>query len=77
MKMFLISDDLDTLLGMRLAGVKGKQVAGVQDFLEVFTESVHNKELGILLITQKLSEEFEHIINPHKLNEQPLILSMI
>ena len=76
MKMFLLSDNPDALLGMRLAGVKGRYIEDIQLFPDVLSESIRDNEIGILLITQKLSDEFENIINPLKMNDRPLIVSM-
>jgi len=74
MKMFLLSDDLDILLGMRIVGVKGRYVESVRDFSDAFSEIVQDKEIGILVITLSLSNECEDIISPFKMNEQPLIV---
>ena len=74
MRMYLISDDMDSLAGMRLAGVKGRCVENAQEFLEVFSEAVEDKDIGILLITQTLWNEFENIIGAYRMNERPLIV---
>ena len=74
MKMFLISDDADILLGMRLAGVKGQQAASEREFMTAFMDAVYDEDMGILLITQGLWHEFEQFINPYRLNERPLII---
>jgi len=76
MRMYLISDDIDCLAGMRLAGVKGKRVESAQEFLEVFTAAVHDSDIGILLITRTLWDEFESIISAYRMNERPLIVPL-
>jgi len=76
MKMFLISDDVDMLMGMRLAGVKGLRIESESEFMTTFMDAVYNEEVGILLITHGLWQEFEHIISPYKLNDQPLIIAV-
>ena len=76
MRMYLISDDMDSLAGMRLAGVKGECVESAQEFLEAFTEAVHDSNIGILLITRTLWDEFENVIGAYRMNERPLIVPL-
>ena len=55
MKMYLISDNIDTWTGMRLA----------------------DKEIGIVLLTEKFGREFPDIIDDVKLNRKlPLIIEI-
>ena len=58
MKMYLISDNLDTWTGMRLAGIE-------------------DKEIGIVLLTEKFGEKFPDLINEVKLNHKlPLFVEI-
>ena len=57
MKMYLISDNVDTLTGMRLAGVEGVVVHGRKEAKAAVEKVLEDKNLGILLITEKLSFE--------------------
>ena len=55
MKVYLISDNIDTLTGFRLAGVLGTVVRDRGD-LETCLEKVRNdREVGIVLCTEKVS----------------------
>lgn len=77
MKMFLISDNIDTYTGMRLAGVDGVVVHEKEVLRETLNEVLADKELGILLITEKLSREFPEVINDVKLNRKlPLVVEI-
>ena len=77
MKMFLISDNIDTYTGMRLAGVDGVVVHEKEVLREKLTEILADKELGILLITEKLSREFPEVIDDVKLNRKlPLVVEI-
>ena len=76
MKMLLLSDNTDMLLGMRLAGVEGVYIENIHDFPDALQKVISDKEIAILLITHNLSRKFEDIINPIKMNEQPLIISI-
>jgi len=76
MKMFLISDDTDMLLGMRMAGIRGLKVENEREFMTAFMDAVYDEEIGILLITHGIWCEFEQFINPYRLNEWPLIVAL-
>lgn len=77
MKMFLISDNVDTYTGMRLAGIDGVVIHSKKHLKEQLERTFSNKEIGVLLITEKLSREFPDIINEVKLNRRlPLIVEI-
>ncbi len=77
MKLFLISDNIDTLTGMRLAGIEGL-VAHERDELEkALEQTFSNPEIGILLLTEKFGREFPDLINQVKLARKfPLIVEI-
>lgn len=77
MQLYLISDNVDTCTGMRLAGVNGVVVHKKNELKDALENVLANKEIGILLITEKLSGEFPDIINDVKLNRRlPLIVEV-
>jgi len=77
MKMFLLSDNRDTLTGMRLAGVEGKVIKERHEFLKSWREVIQDNEVGVLLITERLAVEFEEFISAVKAREQwPIITSI-
>lgn len=77
MKMFLISDNIDTQTGMRLAGVEGVVVHEREELREALEAALSNKELGIILLTEKFGREFPDIIDDVKLNHKlPLIIEI-
>lgn len=77
MKMFLISDNIDTYTGMRLAGVDGVVVHEKQVLSDKLNQILADKDLGILLITEKLSQEFPEVIDDVKLNRKlPLVVEI-
>ena len=57
MKMYLISDNVDTLTGMRLAGVEGSVVHERNELKEALDKALTDKEIGILLLTEKILGE--------------------
>ncbi|MDO5291144.1 MAG: V-type ATP synthase subunit F [bacterium] len=77
MQMYLISDNVDTYTGMRLAGVDGVVIHSKKHLRQQLEKVMANKEIGIVLITEKLSSEFPDIINEIKLNRRlPLIVEI-
>ena len=77
MKMYLISDNVDTLTGMRLAGVEGVLVQGREELKEALETTIADKNIGILLLTEKFGREFPEIIDNVKLNHKtPLIIEI-
>lgn len=54
MKMFLISDNVDTLTGMRLAGVEGCIVHERAELRKALEDAIANKENGIIPPDRKI-----------------------
>ena len=78
MKMFLISDNVDTLTGMRLAGVEGCIVMHERaELRKALEDAIANKENGIILLTEKFGREFPDIIDDVRLNRRlPLLIEI-
>ena len=77
MKMYLISDNVDTYTGMRLAGVEGVVVHKRNELKESLEYAVSNKEIGIILLTEKFGREFPEIIDEVRLHHKtPLIIEI-
>ena len=77
MKMFLISDNVDTQTGMRLAGVDGVVVHERAELKAALEGVLKDKEIGILLLTEKFGREFPEIVDDIKLNRKlPLIVEI-
>ena len=77
MKCFLISDNVDTQTGMRLAGVDGVVVHERAELKAALEGVLKDKEIGIVLLTEKFGREFPEIIDDIKLNRKlPLIVEI-
>ena len=75
--MFLISDNIDTCTGMRLAGVEGVVVHTHDELKDALQKAISNKEIGIILLTEKFGREFPDIVDDVKLNRRlPLIVEI-
>ena len=75
--MFLISDNIDTCTGMRLAGVEGVVVHERDELKDALEKAIANKEIGILLLTEKFGREFPQIVDDVKLNHKTPWISEI
>lgn len=77
MKMYLISDNIDTLTGMRLAGVEGTVVHEKQELKEALDKVLADKEIGVILLTEKFGRDFPDLVNDVKLSyRHPLFVEI-
>ena len=75
MKFYLISDNVDTQKGMRLAGIDGVVVHSPDEVSREIDSCLKNKEIGIILITEVLAAMIPSRINDIRLNmPMPLIV---
>ncbi|MDR1732770.1 MAG: V-type ATP synthase subunit F [Synergistaceae bacterium] len=56
MKGYLISDNHDTLVLLKLAGINGVVVHGAAETARALNEALAMKDLGILLMTERAAE---------------------
>ena len=63
MKFYLISDNIDTQMGLRLAGIEGIVVHERHEMLEALENAMHMKDVGIILLTTKLIELCPDVIS--------------
>ncbi len=77
MKYYLISDNIDTLAGMRLVGVNGVVVHERNEVQHALKTAFENEEIGLVLVTEKIVSEFSDLIYEYKLKRStPLIVEM-
>ena len=77
MKMYLISDNVDTYTGMRLAGVDGVVVHEHDELYTALQNVLQDKTVGIVLLTEKLEREFPDIIDEFRLERKmPLLVAI-
>lgn len=77
MKFFLLTDNVDTLMGMRLVGIEGVVIHEKYEVLRELDKIVNNKEYAILLITTKLVNQCPDIISELKLKlKTPIIVEI-
>ncbi len=74
MKMFVISDNVDTLTGMRLAGVDGVLAHTREEFSRALEAAVKDPSNGVVLLTEKFGRDYPDLVNGAKLSSAPLPL---
>lgn len=75
--MYLISDNVDTYTGMRLAGVDGVVVHERDELREALGKVLTDKTVGIVLLTEKFGREFPEILDQFRLERQmPLLVEI-
>lgn len=77
MKMYLISDNIDTMTGMRLVGVDGVIVHSQEEGEKSLEKVLEDREIGVILITEKLGKLMAEKINEVKMFYQiPLVVEI-
>lgn len=77
MKFYLISDNIDTLMGMRLAGVEGVVVHEKNEVTEQLDKAMADKEVAVVLMTEKLINLCREYVYDLKLKcPKPLIVEI-
>ena len=72
-----MSDSTDTRTGLRLAGIDGAVVGGEAEFHSEINKALDDKEIGILLISEKLAARYSEAVNEIKLSHPlPLVVEI-
>lgn len=77
MRAYLLSDNIDSQVGMRLSGIDGEVIHTRGEAIERLKSIADNKEIGIILITEKLAALINDEIRKIKLDMNlPLIVEI-
>ena len=77
MRMYLISDNVDTQVGMRLAGIEGEVVHEYDEVRQALERVCAIEDIGIVLMTKKLITLCKDVVYDIKLNKRrPLIVEI-
>jgi len=68
MKFFILSDNTDSLVGMRLVGMDGLVVHEKIPFLNALHKAINDSSIGIVLITTKLVALAPDVVSELKLS---------
>ena len=77
MRMYLISDNVDTLTGMRLAGVEGAVVHRREELQAELDRVCGDPEIAIVVLTEKFGREYPELIDSIRLSRSlPLLIEI-
>ena len=77
MQMYVICDNVDTLTGMRLAGVDGVVAHEREECREALRNVLSDKNIALLLVTEKLAGLFGDELSDIKQNRKtPLVVEI-
>ena len=76
MKLYLLSDNRDSLTGLRLAGIEGKFVSAEDEVIEQTQKILEDQDIGILLITLGLSKLCPDFFLELKKRNYPLLVEI-
>ncbi len=77
MKFYLISDNVDTKIGMRFAGVPGVVVHEEEEVMRELMQAMERDDIAVILMTEKLVSLCPDIVYDLKLNRKmPLIVEI-
>ena len=77
MKFYVISDNIDTYMGMRLSGMPGIVVHEPEEIRHALDEAMQDPEIGIILMTSKTLSLCRETVYQYKLERKsPLIVEI-
>ncbi len=77
MKCWLISDNVDTQMGMRLAGVEGVVVHQYDEVIKALDDAVSRDDIAVIFVTKILTDLCRQEIAERKLTlRKPLIVEI-
>lgn len=77
MRFHLISDNVDTMVGMRLAGIDGVLVHEVPEIRKALEDALELEDVAVILITERLLSQIPELVYDIKLNrKRPLIVEI-
>jgi len=77
MKSFLISDNKDTWVGMKLAGIDGVIAHGREEVLQALKSAMKDNSVGIIIFTEKAADQAREEIMEIKLKRaRPLLVEI-
>lgn len=77
MKSFLISDNKDTWVGLRLAGIEGVIVKNRENALKEIKKAVDDTSIGIIIATEKVVDMIKEEFLEYKIKSKTQIIMEI
>lgn len=77
MRFYLISDNIDTQVGMRLAGIEGVVVHEADEVHQALSDAMEQEDIAVILMTERLVSLCRDLVDDLKLNRsRPLIVEI-
>lgn len=77
MRLYVVCDNDDTQVGLRLAGIDGKKVSDARDVETAVLKLAQNKDIGIILINRSLMAGCTEFVQSfRKKHSLPLIVEI-
>ena len=77
MKFYLISDTVDTKMGMRIAGIEGVVADSAEEAVSALNAAADDEDVAVVLMTEKLVSMCHDKVYDIKLNRRrPLIVEI-
>lgn len=73
MNFYLLSDDPDSIIGLRLAGIQGKLLQDSENALDEIEKISSDKNIGMILITPGIAKKLGSSLTELKKKNLPLI----
>ena len=74
MRFYLISDNVDTQVGMRLAGIEGVVVHEADEVRRELTKAMDMEDVAVVLITERLLTLCPELVYDFKLNRKGALI---
>ncbi|MCI8554117.1 MAG: ATP synthase subunit F [Clostridiales bacterium] len=77
MRFYVISDNVDTKVGMRLAGIEGVVVHEAAEVHKALAAAMERPDIAVILMTEHLVRQCSDLVDELKLNRsRPLIVEI-
>ena len=77
MRFYVISDNVDTQVGMRLAGIEGVVVHEEDEVRKALSDAMEQEDIAVVLMTEHLVRLCPELVDDLKLNRsRPLIVEI-
>jgi V/A-type H+-transporting ATPase subunit F len=68
MKYFVVCDNADTHIGLRMAGIEGVKISQPREAEEAIREAMADKDIAVLLVTEKVADMVPELLADMRLN---------
>ena len=77
MKFFLITDDVDTSVGLRLAGIESRILPELSQGAQAFDDVLREDDIGILMVSHRVAAAYQDRIGEIRRSRSlPLIVTL-